>query len=326
MRSRDGWRGSATPDLPALIVIAGATATGKTRLSLELAASLAGAEVVSADSRQVYRGMDVGTAKPTAAEQARVPHHGLDLVDPDEPFTAADYQRLATSALRGVAQRGGVALLVGGTGLYLRSVARGLPLDDETADPELRARLASCLEAEGLDALVAELKASDPAGAATLDLRNPRRVVRALERLRTTGSALPPPPRGYPGPACWLGLRWDDPGHRAAIDARVEAQFAGGLLEESERLRARYPEELTAFSAMGYREAFDVLAGRATVDEAKAADAQRTWRYARRQRTWFRREPGITWIDAGEGALQAARATLAPFLEDIGRDVYAGSR
>src|SRR5262245_2977411 len=127
--------------LPPLVVIAGATATGKTGLSLALAEAIPNAEILSADSRQVFRGMDIGTAKASAAQQARVPHHGLDLVDPDEPFTAADYRRAARAALEGIASRGGVCVMVGGTGLYLRAVARGFPLEEAGHDPQVRADL-----------------------------------------------------------------------------------------------------------------------------------------------------------------------------------------
>ncbi len=268
--------------------------------------------------------MDIATAKPTPAELAAAPHHGLDLVDPDEPFTAADYRDVALGALAGIAGRGAVALLVGGTGLYLRTIARGLPLGASDTDPALRAELDARVAAEGLAGLVDELTGLDPAGAASIDLRNPRRVVRALERARLTGSASPPQPEGYPAPVTWLGLSLDPPAHRRRIRARIDDHFDSGLLDEAARLRARYPEDLSAFSAMGYREAFDVLAGRCTLGQAMARDANRTWAYARRQRTWFRSEPGIHWLEAGEGAAGAAKASLEPWIEHIGSGDYAG--
>ena len=320
-------RGSpTTPSLPPLVIIAGATASGKTALALQLCTSLSGAEIVSADSRQVYRGMDIATAKPSATELQVAPHHCLDLVAPDVPFTAADYQRAALAALAGIAERGGIALLVGGTGLYLRAIARGYPLDEGSSDPLLRAELEARIAQEGVEALGAELQQRDAAAAGSVDLRNPRRVIRALERAILTGSALPPPPQGYPAPLVWLGLRHQPPAHRRAINARVDEHFAAGLLEEAARLRSRYPEDLPAFSAMGYREAFDVLAGRCDVATARARDAQRTWAYARRQRTWFRSEPDITWLEAGEGAAAAAADVLAPFLGQLAQGDYAGGR
>lgn len=281
---------------------------------------------MSADSRQVYRGMDIATAKPTLEERAVAPHHCLDLVDPDEPFTAADYRRAALDALRATALRGGIALLVGGTGLYLRTIARGLPLSQGDSDPQLRAELEARWEAEGLDVLVTELLQRDPEGAAAVDQRNPRRVIRALERAVLTGSARPPAPDGYPAPVTWLGLRFEPEVHRRRIRERIEEHFAAGLLDEAAGLRERYAEDLPAFTAMGYREAFDVLAGRCSPDEAKARDASRTWSYARRQGTWFRAEPDIAWLEAGEGILEQAAGRLAPWLRGIGRDDYAGRR
>jgi tRNA dimethylallyltransferase len=317
---------AATPELPPLIVIAGATATGKTALAMALAARLPGAEVVSADSRQVYRGMDIGTAKASAAERAAVPHHCLDLVDPDEAFTAADFRRAALAALGGIAARGGLALLVGGTGLYVRAIARGLPLDAGSADAALRAELEDRHALDGLAPLVAELVGRDAEAAARIDQRNPRRVIRALERAILTGSGLPPEPAGYPAPVTWLGVRQEPDEHRRAIAARVEQQFADGLLDEAAALRARFDEGLPAFSAMGYREAFDVLAGRADITAARRTVAQRTWAYARRQGTWFRAEPAIAWLPAGETLPEAAWTSLAAFGRSAAAAGYAGAR
>jgi tRNA dimethylallyltransferase len=263
--------------------------------------------------------MDIGTAKASPAERAGVPHHGLDLVDPDEPFSAADFQRHASRALAGITARGGVALLVGGTGLYLRAVARGLPLDRTGSDPEVRRELEARLAREGLASLAAQLSRVDPRAAERVDLANPRRVVRALERARLTGSASPPAPLGYGAPVLWLGLRPPGHTHRAAIASRAGAQFASGLLDEAAGLRARYDEALPAFSAMGYREAFDVLAGRSSLADAIERTTARTVAYARRQRTWFRAELGIAWLDPGEGSVDDAAAGLVyAFLEAAG--------
>lgn len=291
--------------LPPLVVIGGPTASGKTTLSLALSERLDG-EVISADSRQVYRGMDIGTAKVGATDRERIPHHGLDLVDPDEPFSVADFRRHALEALASIAARGRVAILVGGTGLYLRAVARGLPVESAGHDPAARAAIETQLVAEGLDPLVRELRSRAPSVAATIDLANPRRVVRALERARSLGDMPPPAPTGYPAPVAWLGTAVDRERHAAAIEDRAREQFASGLLDEASVLRARYPEDLRAFGAMGYREAFDVLAGRATLEEAIATDTRRTRAYARRQGTWFRSEPDIHWLAPGPGRLGAA--------------------
>lgn len=313
---RTRWWGRSTPEpaYPPLIVIVGATATGKTGLSLALAQSIPDAEIISADSRQVYRGMDIGTAKVTAAQRALVPHHGLDLADPDETFTAADYQQAAGFALQAIAARDGVALLVGGTGLYLRAVARGLPLDATWRDEAARAGLERRLVGEGLHVLVAELRSSAPGVAARTDLANPRRVVRALERASVHGDAPPPQPRGYPAPSVWIGLQAEPAQHRDWITARAGGQFESGLLEEAAALRSRYDPGLPAFTAFGYQEAFAVLDGKLTLEQAIERDATRTWQFARRQKTWFRAEPDVTWFDAPAdpaSVLEVVTATLS---------------
>ncbi len=317
---RTRWRALSTAEgeaqhLPPLIVIAGATATGKTGLSLELAEWLPRAEIISADSRQVYRGMDIGTAKVSDADRARVAHHGLDLVDPDQPFTAADFRHAALDALTGIAARDGVAILVGGTGLYLRAVARGVALDETGRDPEVRAELETRLAGEGLHVLVAQLRSAAPAVAARTDLANPRRVVRALERVSVAGDQPPPAPRGYPARSVWIGLDPDPSENTRRIVDRARAQFASGLLDEAAGLRARFDPALRPFSAFGYREAFDVLDGRISVEEAIARDAARTRHFARRQRTWFRAEPGINWLNAANVQFPLAQGIVSGLLD-----------
>jgi len=297
---------------PPLLVIAGATATGKTGLSIAVAQGLAGegisAEIISADSRQVYRGLDIGTAKATAADRNGVPHHGLDLVEPDQPFTLADFSTHARDALAGIAARGGIAILVGGTGLYLRAVGRGIDTDALPSDSTLRASLEGDLERGGLQPLVDRLQAIAPRRAARTDLRNPRRVVRALEIAALEGDRDSPPPRGYGGPVTWLGLSVDPATHREWIAKRARAQFDAGLIEEARALRERFDPTLPAFSAIGYREAWAVIDGSMTVEAAIAEDARRNVGFAKRQRTWFRSEPGIEWLDATDeqGAITTA--------------------
>jgi tRNA dimethylallyltransferase len=289
--------------LPPLLVIAGATATGKTGLSIRIAQALADngidAEIISADSRQVYRGLDIGTAKVSAADRAGIPHHGLDLVDPDEPFTLAEFVGHARESLAGIAERGAIAILVGGTGLYLRAVARGIDTAALPSDPVLRASLEADLVRDGLEPLVARLRAAAPRRAARTDLRNPRRVVRALEIAEIDGDRETPPPLGYDGPSRWIGLRLDHATHREWIATRARAQFDAGLIEEARSLRDRFDPTLPAFSAIGYREAWSVLDGTMAVEAAIAEDARRNVAFAKRQRTWFRSEPGIEWLDAG---------------------------
>jgi tRNA dimethylallyltransferase len=284
---------------PPLLVIAGATATGKTSLALALADALIAegrpAEIISADSRQVFRGLDIGTAKVGAADRARIPHHGLDLVEPDEPFSVADFVAHATRALETIAARGAVAILVGGTGLYLRAVARGLDTEALPSDATTRARVEAELKAEGLAAGAARLTTLAPTLSAGIDLRNPRRVARALEIAELRGDGPLPPPRGYPGPVAWAGLAIAPTEHERHIAARARAQFDEGLIEEADALRRKFDPALPAFSAIGYAEAWAVLDGELTREAAIARDAVRNVAFAKRQRTWFRSEPGIAW-------------------------------
>jgi tRNA dimethylallyltransferase len=304
-----------TERYPPLLVIAGPTATGKTGLSIALARALVAdgvpTEIISADSRQVYRGLDIGTAKASVEDRAGVPHHGLDLVDPDQPFTLADYAAHVHEALRGIAAGGGLAVLVGGTGLYLRAVGRGIDTDALPSDPELRASLEADLAREGLAPLVVRLQAAAPRGAARTDLRNPRRVVRALEIAELEGDRELPPPRGYDGPTRWIGLSLNHATHRDWIAARARRQFDAGLVDEARALRERFDPTLPAFSAIGYREAWSVLDGTMTRDAAIAEDARRNVGFAKRQRTWFRAEPGIEWLDAAGAAGDSLTTTLS---------------
>jgi tRNA dimethylallyltransferase len=312
---------------PPLLVIAGATATGKTGLAIRVALTLRAegirAEVISADSRQVFRGLDIGTAKATLEEREGVPHHGLDLVDPDAPFSVADFAEHARGALTAIGAlgvSGGLAILAGGTGLYLRAVGRGLDTAALPFDPEVRARLEAEFLAGGLAPLVERLRAMAPERAAGMDLQNPRRVVRAIEIATLDGGKGPlPVPRGYPGPVTWIGLAVPPATHGAWIAARARAQFDAGLIEEAGALRARYDSSLPAFSAIGYREAWAVLDGTLTREAAIAEDAQRNLAFAKRQRTWFRVEPGITWLDPT--AADPLESTLA-----IARGLLVGHR
>ena len=296
---------------PPLLVIAGATATGKTGLAIDLAERLAGegtpVEVISADSRQVYRGLDIGTAKVSLADRRGIPHHGLDLVDPDAPFTVADFVAHAHEALAEIAGRGGIAILVGGTGLYLRAVARGIATDRLPSDDAIRARLEAEFLAVGLEPLVERLRAVAPRRAAAIDIANPRRVVRALEIAEVSGGEPDlPAPRGYDGPVAWIGLTVEPATHREWIAHRARAQFDAGLIEEAGAIRERFDPALPAFSAIGYREAWAVLDGELTREAAIAEDARRNLAFAKRQRTWFRAEPDITWLDPESGALESA--------------------
>ena len=286
---------------PPLVVIAGATATGKTELAIRLAEALIAegrpTTVISADSRQVYRGLDIGTAKVGGADRARVPHAGLDLVDPPDRFTASAYVAHVEAILADLAARDGVAIMAGGTGLYLRAVARGLPLGDLPNDAAVRARLENAFALDGLEPMVARLRHVAPILAAETHMANPRRVIRALEIAELRGDGARPAPRGYGGAVAWLGLEVEPEAHATWIADRAARQFADGLVAEAVHLRDRHDPTLPCFTAIGYHEAWSVADGVRTVDQAAAECAARTVAFAKRQRTWFRSEPDITWLD-----------------------------
>jgi tRNA dimethylallyltransferase len=307
-----------TGAFPPLLVIAGATATGKTGLAIEVASALraegVAAEVISADSRQVFRGLDVGTAKVPVADRRGVPHYGLDLVDPDAAFSVADFVGHARTELARIAEHGGLAILAGGTGLYLRAVARGLDTDALPFDADVRAAIEAGIVRDGLAPAVERLRGLAPRLASRIDTANPRRVARALEIAELRGDAPPPPPLGYPAPVTWVGLRLDAATHAAWIATRARQQFDAGLVEEARALRERWDPALPAFSAIGYREAWAVLDGQLTREQAIELDARRNQQFARRQATWFRSEPDIAWLDAvdapGPRALEFAHRLL----------------
>ncbi len=298
-----------------VVAVVGPTATGKSDLGLALADRLGG-EVVNADAMQLYRGMDIGTAKLAPAERLGVPHHLLDVLDVTEEASVATYQRAARAALASVADRGAVGLLVGGSGLYVRAVLD--PLDFPGTDRALRVELTARAQEVGAAAIHAELADLDPAAAAAIDPANTRRVVRALEVVRLTGRPFRArlPAAGPVVPATRLGLRLDRDALDARIDARAAAMFGAGLVAETEALLAAHgPFSRTAARAVGYAQALRVLAGELTESEAVAATALATRQLARRQEKWFRRDPGIRWLDAAAGpdaAVEAALRTLAP--------------
>ncbi len=285
---------------PVLLAIVGPTAAGKTALSLDLAEALRG-EIVSADSRQIYRGMDIGSAKATSAEQARVPHHLLDLVDPDQVLTLAEYQQLAYRAIDDIHARGRLPLLVGGSGQYVAAVLEGWRIPEVAPQPELRKRLAADAAAHGAEALHARLAALDPAAAARIDYRNVRRVIRALEVCLVTGRPIselqakePPPYR-----ILRIGVTRPRPVLYERIDRRVDAMIEAGLVDEVRRLAdAGYGWDLPAMTGLGYRQMGLYLRGAATLDEAIALVKQATRRFVRQQYNWFPlSDPAIHWLD-----------------------------
>lgn len=283
-----------------LLAIIGQTAVGKTALAVALAQALGG-EIISADSQQVYRGMDIGSAKPSAAERAAASHHLIDIVAPDEPFSLANYQDLANAALADIARRGRLPMLVGGSGQYLAAVLQGWQVPRVAPQPEVRERLQREAADRGADALHARLALVDPEAAAGIAPTNLRRVIRALEVYEVTGRpiseqrSMRPPP--YRARTLWLTL--DTPQLYERIDARVDAMGAAGLLDEVRGLLARgYGWDLPSMAGLGYREFRPYFEGSATLAQAIQRLKYDTHAFARRQPAWFRRLPFLTRMPA----------------------------
>lgn len=300
-----------------LVLIVGPTAVGKTALSIRLAERFDG-EIVSADSRQIYVGMDIGTAKATPKERSRVPHHLLDIVTPDQWFTVAQYQDAAMRAVAGIHQRGRLPFLVGGSGLYVRTVAEGLQIPRVPPDPALRRELER-QAAESPEQLHDRLKSLDPEAAARIDSRNVRRVIRALEVTLTTGRPISeqqtlqrPPLR-----MLWIGLTLPRPELYRRIDERLDRMIEQGLVDEVRRLVGEgYSWDAPAMSAVGYKQIGAYLRGECSLEEAVRDIKRATRRYVRQQYNWFRLDdPRIHWLDASRGPEPMALALVARFLE-----------
>ena len=299
-----------------LLVIVGPTAVGKTALSLHLAESLDG-EIVSADSRLFYRGMDVGTAKPTFGERARVPHHLIDIAAPDETVGLAEFQERAYSAIADIHARGRLPLLVGGTGQYVRAVVEGWRIPRVPPDLALRAELEAQAGREGATALHARLIQLDPAAAQRIDYRNVRRVIRALEVCLITGRPISEQQRKQSPPyrILQVGLTMERTALYARADRRVEAMMDANLEDEVRRLlEAGYGWSLPAMSGLGYVQFRPYFEGRATLDEVVVEIKRATHRFIRRQYNWFRlSDPAIQWFDVTETTVEEIEAYLSIF-------------
>jgi tRNA dimethylallyltransferase len=286
-----------------LLVIGGPTGVGKTATAVALAQRIP-VEVVSADSRQVYRGMDIATGKPVAAERQALVHHLIDVVDPDERYHAARFVAEARAAIVAIHGRGRLPAVVGGTGFYIRALLRGLD-PAPPADPEFRRALSEAVAREGRRALYARLGREAPALARGLHPHDTVRVIRALERARTAGAAGPAPWRWTRGRVegydlVYVGLTVERAVLRQRLAERAREMVAAGLADEVRGLLARgYEAELPAMQGIGYRQFIPVVQGRLSPADALAAMQRETVRYARRQWTWFAREPEIQWCDLG---------------------------
>jgi tRNA dimethylallyltransferase len=302
---------------PRLVVICGPTAVGKTGVGIAVAGALNG-EVISADSMQVYRGMNIGTAKPTAVERAAVPHHLLDVVEPDEPFDAARFTRLARPLVRSLHAAGKVPVVVGGTGLYIKALLSGL-FRAGPVDPEVRRRLAAEMEAAGAPALHARLREVDPETAARLHPNDRVRILRALEVHASVGCPLSALQREHrfrdaPFAALKIGLTLERGALYERIDRRVDAMVADGLEEEVRGLMARgYGPGLKSMQSIGYSHMAACIAGTVDRTECLRTLKRDTRRFAKRQMTWFRADPEVVWLDPRrvDEVLRHATAFLA---------------
>jgi tRNA dimethylallyltransferase len=314
---------TATSDgsLSPLVVLVGATGSGKTTLSLTLAEELAG-EIVSCDSVAVYRGLDIGSAKPTPEERLRVPHHLIDVVWPDEAFTAGDYARLAREALTGITERGRLPLITGGTGLYLRALLDGL-FPAPPTDPKLRTRLQATAQRRGANYLHRLLARRDTTAATRIHPNDVPKIVRALEVSFAAGSSITAEwQKGRNGLQGYnilrLGLAPERSRLYERIDCRCAAMFESGLVVETATIAAQYGDGCRALTSLGYAQALAVLHGEMPLGEALAQTQQGHRNYAKRQGTWFRREPAIHWLQGTgddpqiqQDALQRIRNFLA---------------
>jgi len=304
-----------------LVVIAGPTASGKTALALALAEEFRG-EIVSCDSVAVYRGMEIGTAKPTLEERARVPHHLIDIFTPDEPCTAGDYSRLAREAIRGITERGKLPIVAGGTGLYLRALIDGLFPAPKRREP-LRAKLRMRANQRGPAYVHRILERLDPAAAQIIHANDLPKVVRAIEVTMAGRDAITrqwsqprDPLTGYR--ILRLGLNPPRAELYARINRRAAEMFDSGLVEETTQLVETYGFDSRPLTSLGYAQAMAVIRGEMTRDEAIAACAQGHRNYAKRQLTWFRKDPEMQWLSGfgGEqGIKNEARALVSRFME-----------
>ena len=306
---------------PPLIVIVGPTAVGKTDISIQLAGRLSG-EIVSADSRLFYRGMDIGTAKPTVAERRSVPHHLIDVADPSETWSLAVFQQAAAGAIAGIHARRHLPMLVGGTGQYIHAVTYGWTPPVTAPDEQLRAELEARAAQEGYQSLYEDLKILDPLAAERIDARNVRRTIRALEVIRLTGKKFSEQRGQVEGPfrLLTIGLTRPRPELYARVDARIEAMFSAGLLDEVQRLLdSGCSSNLPTLSAIGYRECIQVLAGQMDLEQAKVEMRRLTRIFIRRQANWFKlSDPSIHWFEAGSVKLEELEQLIRNFARASG--------
>lgn len=287
-----------------VIALLGPTGSGKSGLAMELAAALGG-EIISCDALQVYRHMDIGTAKPTPDERAQVPHHMLDLRDPGEDFSAGDYQRLAREALSAISSRGRLPFVAGGTGFYFRALMEGL-FEGPGRSEELRSRMRRIVDSRGAPSLHRALQRVDRAAAARIMPADASRIIRAYEVYLLTGKTMSwwqdQPRDALRSHRCLrLGICWPRETLYQRINERVEQMFRSGFVEEVRSLLEHFPRSCQAFKAIGYRQIAAYLEGQSTLEQTEEETRRESRRYAKRQLTWFRADPQIIWLDGTLG-------------------------
>jgi tRNA dimethylallyltransferase len=300
------WKGKLTTTKPPLILIVGPTAVGKTELAIKLAERLTG-EIISADSRLFYLGMDIGTAKPSLEERARVPHYLIDIVNPDETLSLAVFQQKAKDIIANIHAHGKLPFLVGGTGQYIRAVTQGWTPPEVTADERLRGVLEKLKAERGADWLHDGLQLLDPESATKIDARNARRMIRALEVILTTGRKFSDQRRRVDSPyhLITIGLTRPRAELYERVDQRIDVMFSNGLLDEVKGLLAaphEYPSTLPSMSAIGYHECIRVVNDEWSIEQAKAEMRRLTRNFVRRQANWFKEsDPNIKWFKVEDG-------------------------
>ncbi|MBQ7751776.1 MAG: tRNA (adenosine(37)-N6)-dimethylallyltransferase MiaA [Clostridia bacterium] len=290
-----------------VVIVAGATASGKTALSVELAKRLSG-EIVSCDSMQIYKGMDIGTAKPTQAEMQGIPHHMLDFLEPSENFSVADFCNMAREIISDIHNRGKLPILTGGTGLYIDSLVNNIEFAEETEKSDVRDELFELAENLGKDAVYEMLLELDPEYAKIVHPNNLKRVIRAIEFYKTTGMTVTEHNKMPKTPiynSVYFCIDWDREVLYDRINERVDEMLKMGLENEAKTLYEKYGrQKLTALSGIGYKEFFDYFDGKKELSEVVEEIKQGTRRYAKRQLTWFRRNDGIHWLTPDENMVE----------------------
>lgn len=295
-----------------LLVVLGPTASGKTAFSLKLALEVDG-EIISTDSRQIYRYMDLGTDKISPKIREKVPHHMIDIRDPDESYSLADFQREAKRVIADIHRRNKVPMLVGGTGLYISSIVNNYQMPDAPPDQQIRAELERELEKEGAEALHKMLEELDPLAASKIHPNNHRYLIRALEINLTTQKTTDEQKQtsACPYEVFQIGINWPNEVLFDRIDRRVKEQVENGLVEETQKLYERYDKKLPSMTGLGYKQIIQYLDGDLTLEEATDLICKETREYARRQRTWFKRDQSIYWVEGEQLAREITKGLSA---------------